>query len=296
MRTLPQQLQASGMFLNGKLVSALIHVVSREEAHLAIPAHAPEHAGNSPNKLHIYEAGLALLGKGVTRIDFTPGGDEWKERFASASDEVCELVFYASRRAAAFARMREAAARLARASAARIGVAIPNARAGARRLADRLINALRHDRQKTYRLDPGTTPLPSQGDGKVEVNPLAGLLRFGAGLTGLSRRAFLRTALKRIEAGERCYAVAANDGIACLGWAWTRGKDAAAVLFDFAAAPGTLARTYRLLVGRMVSDVGARLPTGGVYLVAPSGAAALHEAVVAAGFRPCAAKKRGESS
>ena len=35
---------------------------------------------------------------GISLLDLAPGGDDWKERFASTHDEVCTLTMYGGRK------------------------------------------------------------------------------------------------------------------------------------------------------------------------------------------------------
>ena len=210
-------IHVTGLFLNGKIVSCIIFALSGSEAHVAILAHSPEHAENSPSKIHFYQAASMLAREGVLRIDMTPGGDDWKARFGSATDHVSKLTIHAN--------MRTAIALRALAAVKPVSRVI---RAGARGILLRL----RHFSQGGDRARPIGAPArtryavraaqlgaqPSQG--AVERNALSDLLKYGHLLTKKSRQAFLSNALARIEAGDLCYSIrSGGEGLACIGWA-----------------------------------------------------------------------------
>lgn len=217
LRDLPDEAHVSGMFLNDRLISALFLGLSAREAHIAILAHAPEHAENSPNKFHIYEAALALAGSAITRLDMTPGGDEWKLRFATRQDTVHELVVYANDRAAWLARYREEAGDALRRGLSRIGLS-PSSIRRLMRLAARSGEEPEGQTWLEYRVDP-TTQLVGRHTDDPQVNALPTLLNLGPGFTKQSRHAFLSEALHRMEAGERAYSIATGGALQCLAWA-----------------------------------------------------------------------------
>ncbi len=80
--------------IGGQAVSMHIGIANSEQLHLAIIAHSPLLARYSPGKLHMLLLAEQLLSEGRTRFDLTPGGDPWKERFASDHDRVYELVVH----------------------------------------------------------------------------------------------------------------------------------------------------------------------------------------------------------
>jgi len=76
-------------------IAAFWGAVSGHMLHLGMLIHSPLLAEHSPGKLHLQHLAEALLGSGIDTIDLTPGGDAWKERFANAHDEVCEMYLFA---------------------------------------------------------------------------------------------------------------------------------------------------------------------------------------------------------
>lgn len=96
MRGEPDFLHVTATTLSGRVVAAHIGVVGREAVHLAILSHSEAHASHSPGKLHLLRLSRLLSQAGTRVLDLTPGGDEWKERFANAHDEVQVLTVFRS--------------------------------------------------------------------------------------------------------------------------------------------------------------------------------------------------------
>jgi CelD/BcsL family acetyltransferase involved in cellulose biosynthesis len=240
-RSMPNDVHVSGMFVDDTLISVLIFALSKDEAHVAITAHSPEHAEHSPGKLHIYEAALTLIRAGFNVIDMTPGGDAWKSRFATHSDEVVDLCVHSSATKASYLRARAAAAKVARSALALVRPQQTVERA-----------------ETPSSVDAGgwdayvpTSTLPQTDT--VRVNVLSDLLRFGPKVAGMARQAFLAQALARMEAGERCYVLRVRDGVAGIGW--SGASEVELRVSGFATLPGADTQAlYGALIGRMLAD------------------------------------------
>jgi hypothetical protein len=221
MKAAPQQIHASALMLDGEIASALLLVMSPKEAHLAISAHAPEHAENSPMKFHIYQAALMLAGEGRTVLDLTPGGDPWKARFSTGERDVYELIMHRSLADAARTRAIAQAKGLVKRSLRAVGLNAAKARSALRATRD-VIQSLRGARgaspsSATYRVALPTAVAPHPAL-HVSMNDLDLLTRHGAGLTGRPRAELLRVALARLEAGERLFAVDMQGAPFALCW------------------------------------------------------------------------------
>lgn len=262
-RDFASSMHVTGLFLDGELISTIIFVLSRRDAHIAILAHSPTHASNSPSKLHLYQAALMLLADGFARIDMTPGGDDWKARFGTESDFVTRLTIRRSAAHAALTKAQTVALGVAKSAAAFVGLT-PVA---LRRLLGR-DDAVPPSRPRSFaflQLDPKAATAP------VEIatspNDLAILLRHGPQLTGRQRQPFLADAVARMESGEICYTLARESALLGLGWASVappQGPDDRhlSVRFSgFHAAPGREAQPiYRAIVARALRDA-APVPT-----------------------------------
>lgn len=255
MKSAPQQLHASALMLDGEIASAMLLVMSPREAHLAISAHAPEHAENSPMKFHIYQTALALADEGRTVIDLTPGGDPWKARFSTGERDVCELIMHRSLADAARTRAIGRAKSFVKSSLGLVGLNATRARAAVAAARD-AVYSLRGSHVKpaavTYRLTLPTavTPHPAL---HVNVNDLEVLARHGAGLTGRPRSELLREALTRLEAGERVYTVDMQGAPFALAWSANGGE----TLYDVALTGSMADAALAALVNRAAGTAGA---------------------------------------
>ena len=240
-RTMPRDVHVSGMFVDDRLISVLIFALSKREAHIAITAHSPEHAEHSPGKIHIYEAALALAREGLSFVDMTPGGDEWKTRFATQTDKVVDLTVYANARKAGLARIRRT-----------IGAKAGPVLSAIRRRFKGVATSKTASETVTYSLAARGTSADADPSAEVGVNALSDLLRFGPKVARRTRQEFLSQALARMEAGEGCYSLAGPRGLAGIGW---RGTDALGDrLFDFSASPDSDARqVYAAILARMLA-------------------------------------------
>jgi len=90
-------LHVTALFAGTRPVSIQINTYDEHSVYLGISAYSPFFAHASPGRLHIVLLPPLLAGEGFRRLDLTPGGDQYKERFAGAHDEVHELTVYAGR-------------------------------------------------------------------------------------------------------------------------------------------------------------------------------------------------------
>jgi CelD/BcsL family acetyltransferase involved in cellulose biosynthesis len=278
-RALPKQLVANGMFLNDKLISILVYVVSKSEVHLAIVAHAPEHGDNSPNKIQMYEHGLTLIG-GFERIDLTPGGEDWKARFSEVPEPIIEFTIHGSSASAAVTRTSQYLDKLAHKVAADLKVPVSDLKALGRRgaaLPGNLWQRMtRAPEQAPSRYEIALGPLTVEWSPLIRVDPLSLLLDHGPKLAGVDRQTFLSRAWFRIEGGDRCYVLPGADGIAALAWR-SRVDDK---LFDFLLRDSESAR---VLVQSMLFDLKAENADRSATIVVPQGDAGLRAIVEALG-------------
>ena len=93
----PKLLHVTVMRAGQKLVSAHVGMANRREVSLGILAHSPIAAEHSPGKIHLLYLGLLLSQQGFAALDLTPGGDPYKDRFATHYDEAHLLTVFLSR-------------------------------------------------------------------------------------------------------------------------------------------------------------------------------------------------------
>lgn len=124
----PGFLHVTATTLSGRLVAAHIGVIGQEAVHLSIVCHSELHAEHSPGKLHLLRLGELLVREGATVLDLTPGGDEWKERFANDHDTVHTLTVFRSPAAKRFRLLQLEALGVLKKTAQTVGVSPREAR------------------------------------------------------------------------------------------------------------------------------------------------------------------------
>ena len=87
----PNLLHVTVLQLNSRIAAAHIGLRNKQQVSLGILAHSPMFSQYSVGKFHILLLGLYLQKEGFTDLDLTPGGEQYKERFASHRDEAYML-------------------------------------------------------------------------------------------------------------------------------------------------------------------------------------------------------------
>ncbi|MBD1397721.1 GNAT family N-acetyltransferase [Pontibacter sp. JH31] len=79
--------------LNEEIIAAMVAVSGKGWVHLqGLNIHSPFYAKHSPGMLHFFMLGDLLAKEDVQMFDLTPGGDFYKERFATTNDWVFNLA------------------------------------------------------------------------------------------------------------------------------------------------------------------------------------------------------------
>jgi CelD/BcsL family acetyltransferase involved in cellulose biosynthesis len=218
MQAAPSQLHASCMTLDGRPVAAHIGANSNTETHLAILAHSPFYSAFSPGKLHLYQSARLLAREGQEWLDLTPGGDPWKERFATDHDTVLELTGFSSSLEAIRFRVLERIGGIARGLLRKTGVSPSAVKSFLTRLRNMRPSLLlpRRSECRIYRLEREHF-IADDSDG-VRINDLDQLLQYEPAPGGQNRKNFLSRALSRLESGETVYSIADNQKLVCHGW------------------------------------------------------------------------------
>jgi RimJ/RimL family protein N-acetyltransferase len=295
--------------LDGVPIAGFWGAVSDHMLHLAMLIHSPQLAEHSPGKLHLQQLAESLLDTGIDTIDLTPGGDPWKERFANAHDEVYELYLFAQ---PGQARAHDRRASLEAALKAGLGhlslkpAQLRNAMAKLRRLrpqtlARRIAGWVSERRElRIYRLAVGEVG-ERRHDPRVRANMIDALLGFEPGEPWQTRQGYLSSALARLEAGERAYTIAAEDGrLAHSGWLVPRQLQSrmseveqtlqlppnSACLYDFYTDPASRGRgLYGATLDHMLADSFADPSLEYVYISVLADNLASRKVIERAGFQ-----------
>ena len=83
-------------YLNNRPIAAELALICNETIHLNLGMHSPFLSMHSPGKIHIIQMCVYLIKENINLLDLTPGGDFWKEKFATIHDEVAHAVVYNS--------------------------------------------------------------------------------------------------------------------------------------------------------------------------------------------------------
>ena len=213
-----------------EVLSCHLGVRSRDTVHLGIVTHSAQQARHSPGKFQMLLLAQALIPEGVATIDLTPGGDPYKDRFATESDVVHEVTVFAGRVRHLSDRVAESATGQAKRLLRVAGIAP----ATVKRLAARLrrgglhrlfLSAVRRLARQIYHRDEfrlyaydvsgGGTPEPAYPMARDRIDDL---LAFRPAEAWQTRQSFLSRALARLEAGAHAYTWAEGDRLLYRGW------------------------------------------------------------------------------
>ena len=229
----PDMMHVTVTFLSGRAIAAFLGLITGKTFHLEILAHSPLVAKHSPGTLHVMLLSDLLASEGIEALDLTPGGDPWKERFATAHEEAADVTLYRSGRARRAAESAGQVLEWGKRIAARGGLrpqhvrrtwsAIqPAAAASAGRRVGAWLGSTRELR--VYRCDRSfASSLPL--DARVLRNSVADLVRAGSGRSRQSNRAALLTALDRLERGEASFTITVDGRLAHSGWLVDNAKE-----------------------------------------------------------------------
>ena len=222
----PEETYVAATYLDERLIAAFWGMVSGRMVHLGIVAYSPFLAEHSPGKLHIMQLSENLLKEGKGVLDFTPGGDPWKERFANAHDEVAEAIIYRSVASRIQADTGDGLLQWGKRCAAQAGITPHKLRScllilrsmKPSNVIHKIMNWIGMDRE--FRIYRGDRILAQRYccDEQVRCNSLSDLLSFEPGQSWQNRDAFLSSALARLEHGESAYTVSIDGRLALSGW------------------------------------------------------------------------------
>ncbi len=308
----PGLLHATALTVGDRIIAAHLGVSSAREVHLGVTAYDPFLTKLSPGKFLIHFLADRLRAEGYERLDLTPGGDAYKERFANDNDEVAALTLplgpggrarAAAPRAAIRGgrrllkvlrvdpqRVRSLGARLRRVGP--VGTAGALVRRGRRWLGSaRELRVYAHD---------AAGVADGAEDDLIRRDALEDLLTYEAVEGSPTSREFLSGALARIEAGAHVYTSVADGRLAHWGWLAERQETSflsevrtgftfppnSACLYDFYTHPHYRGRgLYTRSLRRMLRDA-ARVPgTEKVYIFVLADNIASRKVIEKAGFR-----------
>jgi CelD/BcsL family acetyltransferase involved in cellulose biosynthesis len=84
-------------YVNGQPVASQFSGLSKKTYCFLLLMHEPFLTKKSPGYMHLLQLSRYAKQEDIRKIDLTPGGDSWKERFATDSDQVIYAVLYRSK-------------------------------------------------------------------------------------------------------------------------------------------------------------------------------------------------------
>jgi hypothetical protein len=221
-------LHATILTVGDKIAASHIGLLSEERAvHLGINTYDPALAAHSPGNLLLAMLGVQLVEEEMPLLDLTPGGDAYKEHFATEHDAVCELTIYGdkTRRLKTEAllnvkrllktRLRMAGYRTADVLGAveKLKIVKPS---GLRNLVEKLRVRLTsrpcelQHRQSARAATPRTL--------RISRDCLHDVLKFDSGGSAAKYWEFLGTVMKRMERSHHLYSFVQNDQLRMFCW------------------------------------------------------------------------------
>lgn len=224
-------------------------LTSHRAVHLSITTYDPVLAMHSPGNLLLAMVGVQLAQEAIPLLDLTPGGDSYKEHFATAHDTVSELRIFGSRGRQLGHAVLTPILQRAKRAAGKAGVRATEVAAMFARVRSLRPRDLRNHRgarpcrlrhthaAATAITDTMTTAvMPAL---PVAKNHLPDILRFDGGGVPVRYGDFLRGVMQRFERSHCLYTCVQHGKLAFACWVNVTAPPApgAATLFDFYAHP-----------------------------------------------------------
>jgi CelD/BcsL family acetyltransferase involved in cellulose biosynthesis len=233
----PNLLHFTVLKVGNSVLSSHLGLIEKQNRSVSVGlfTHSVAHARHSPGKLHILMLGMLLLQDGISVLDLTPPGGDWKERFASTHDEVSTLTMYGDRRQLWYLRIRTGASASVRKvlEVLRVPLStfITKIEKARRFVGFGLVGNVRRfwlhlQPVRVYRYEFASIQLG--GDTVMSRDRLGDLLAFDPKQTWLTdRQEFLASACERMEKGHHCYTFVDDCGsLVYCSWLVERGKEA----------------------------------------------------------------------
>lgn len=235
-------LHVTVLTVGGEPAASHLGLLSEGRAlHIGILTHNPAFAAHSPGTLLLAMLGVRLAEEGVPMLDLTPGGDGYKEHFATGHDVAHALTVHGSARRRLAAELRAGLGELARQGLRKTGLRGTDLAAardalrhgGAAGWLARLGRRLRaRPCALRYRGQAG----PGAGGLALARNRLADVFHFDARQAGENRWDFMGEVMRRMERGHDLYTVIRDDILVLSCWAQGKGgaegEDELVVLSD----------------------------------------------------------------
>lgn len=237
-------LHTTVLTVGDKVAASHIGLFSKGRAiHLGINTYDPAFAAHSPGNLLLAMLGVHLAAEGVPLLDLTPGGDKYKEQFATGHDVVSELIVYPDRASRMIGETLLGVIRFSKARLRAAGVRPAEVVAALQKMKDFTVfgkklrpKAGGHVCELRYR--PGARPVVNTRL-PIARNSLQDMVKFDAQGSFARYCDFLGTVMKRLERSIDLFTLVQDGRLAM--FCWVRSVSAEArdhiVLFDLYVHP-----------------------------------------------------------
>ena len=220
------QIYASQLRLDERPLAIHLGPVDDRQLYLGIHGYDPAEGKRSPGTILFIEMARHLASIGVRTLDLTPGGDAFKERFATGHREIHQLEFYRSSTELSVGRVAQSVGRGARALIRRIGLQPAEFKRGIAEMTRRIGRSSPRTESRppdaiVVELDVGATRMPTKSEPRSLVSPpsaVADLVVFAAANDRAASRQFFRVCLARLQQGWRPYLYRTIDRLVLLAW------------------------------------------------------------------------------
>ncbi|RJR31550.1 MAG: GNAT family N-acetyltransferase [Candidatus Latescibacterota bacterium] len=224
---IPDLLHVSVLRLNGKVISARIGIINRDQVIGYLHTHSPFLAKYSLSGLHLLLLGIRLAEKGFREWDLTPGGT-YKDKFATHRDDAFVLTIFFSRAACLRHKAKMRISGIGKNVLCRLSLQPERVREA---LGSFIRNAIRpgtlagigsalfETREvKLYAAEMSDFPNleNTHATRRDDLNDLMAFQETGGRSPSIQE--FLSRAQSRLEAGHRAYTSVVDGVLACSGW------------------------------------------------------------------------------
>lgn len=257
-------LHATILTVGNEVAASHIGLLSDARAvHLGINTYDPALAAHSPGNLLLAMLGVHLAAEEMPMLDLTPGGDGYKEHFATGHDAVSELTIYRDTRRRLRTESLLSVIRYAKKRLQSAGYRTADAVAVIDKVKGFRLSGLRallgkwrlgaNAQQREFRYRRSLRPVP--GDKlSISKNRVHDALKFDSHGSAITFRAFSDLVMKRLERSNDLYCFVHDDLLRIFCWARTCTAEPATQQAAPAAAAADSVVLFDLYVHRQVQD------------------------------------------
>ena len=212
--------------VGGDIAASHVGLLSSGRAlHLGINTHAPAYGAHSPGNLLLAMLGVHLAEEDVPVFDLTPGGDEYKEHFATEHDLAFELTIHGNVSQRLKTGFLAGGIQLAKTGLRTAGIRPSNVLAAIDRVrslgksSERDFASRLHRESQEYRVVYRLRPkIDSPGDPPVSKNCLADVMKYDPGASPASYWQFLRLVMQRMTRSNQLYSLVRDGKLLVFCW------------------------------------------------------------------------------